>query len=303
MGIGAAIGVGASGAGLGAAVGGPVGAAVGGVVGLLVGMFAGGGDDNAAGTGAASPGKAADLVSSVSPIETGGVPVRDGPYGGGPLAPFVPTSPPSSAPIETKPDPMTIGGAPATDVNAVAANLNEARGGFPVGSSLSKPAWTQNAASDTMKARVQQQKDLKLARGGNTASPGSTASGASAPVETLRGSEIPTAAPTVPMMDTSKGALESAVKQSFAARTANLTSARVLSAAAAGPKPTARTNAGAGHTPGPPVSPAAQGTAAAPVEALEDVQAAGKQLAKSTTDRFAGMGARGRNNVAFRTKK
>lgn len=312
MGLGAALGAGAAGAGIGF-VAGPAGAAIGGLLGLVVGALANGGDETAGvptGGGAFTTPRESDYVQP--PPDLPGL--TGGPSGGGPLAPFVPSSSPSSAPIETKPDPMTIGGAPATDLNATAANLNQARGGFPVGSSLTKPAWAQSGGSSTSKARAQQQKSLWLANEGNKANgsstPGAAAPVSSAPVEMFeaarvaaRGSEIPTASPKVPMMDTSKGALESAVKQSFAARSANVTSARVLSAAAAGPKSTPRANAGTGYTIGPPVSPSAKGTESAPVEALEAVQEAGKQLAQKTTDRFAGMGAKGRSNVAFRTKK
>lgn len=284
MGIGAAIGVGASGAALGTAVGGPVGAAVGGIAGLIVGALAGGGGIPDASVPVESTGQ----VGSIDPVEAQGVPLTGGPSGGGPLAPSAPAG---LAPIDNRT--LVQSG---TRSSAPEANLSRQRGNFPSSRQFSKVPRSASKASPE-----------SYTPGAARTVPPPTAS--RPPVEAVEStaknlaanaSRIPPPSPRQSGSLTSSGALRDAVRESWAARVPTLTTPGALGRNASGAAGRARTNAG--PTPARPAAPSAQNTSAAPVEALENVKSAGERMAKNTADRFQGIAGAGRSNLSFKPR-
>lgn len=303
MGIGAAVGVGASGAGIGAAIGGPVGAAIGGLVGVVMGAFVGGGDTEAA-VASAGTWSGDMLPTQQDPSDQLiGSGITGGPSTGGLLAPPVETT---SSSVPTAPPPAS---APFSTQNVTApvspgVLLNRARGNFMPTRGFTKAPLRSQPAPNAPRAYTP-----------SSSSPQTPQTPNRPPVETVENSardvaahtsRIPSPNPKVGGSLTSQGALRDAVQQSFQARSATLTTPGAVSRLAAGASERSRTNVSrtspAGPTPTRPAPLGATNTPAAPVEALENVKSVGERMSKDTADRFQGIAGAGRSNLSFKPR-
>lgn len=302
MGIGAAIGVGASGAGLGAAVGGPVGAAVGGLAGLLIGALTGSGD---AGTGA-PPAESSGLTGSIDPVESQGVPLSGGPSGGGPLSPVSPAQLAAASP--------SAGGAAAIQ------NLSAARGGFQTAARVAKvPSpfggrkvgtpvpMTGTSLFDAIGQAYGMQPSTSSRTSAPTAYTPDAARTAPPPVEAMESnalgvaaaaSRISTPVPQNSGSTTAGNALRDAVAKSYGARVPLSTRAGALSRVTAGASERPRTNAGPVETHAPP--PGALNTSGVPAEAITQVKEAAHASTAQARDRFQHLQGAGQSNVRFK---
>lgn len=326
MGIGAAIGVGASGAGLGAAVGGPVGAAVGGLAGLLIGALAGGGDAGGA-SSAAAPAESSGAPGSIDPVESQGVPFAGGPSGGGPLPAYVAGGDMNTSPQQ--PTGVQPAGGQAAFSNSAAAgaaalrNLSAARGGFQPTARVAKvPSpfggrkvgtpvpMTGTSLFDAIGQAYGMKPSTRSLTSAPTAYTPDAARTAPPPVEAMEShalgvaaaaSRISTPVPQNSGSTTAGNALRDAVAKSYGARVPPSTRAGALSQVTAGASERPRTNAGPVETHAPP--PGALNTSGVPAEAISQVQASSQEVVSKTRDRFQNLRGTGQSNVRFKLPK